>query len=444
MSIIKRNYFFSLVISSVLISCGGGENSVTSFVGDTTKTNSINIVSILESDLSDVNGSFGNAIAFSSDGLTIAVAEMGRTVYDLNNNPINNAGAVQIFTKKNSNWTRGQLLVSPISKADHQFGFSLAFSPQGETLAVGMIGASNLKTNGRVYLFTNNNGNWSYNQEVLSESASLRTYNEFGFNISFDPNDTYLAVTERRNNSAFGRGAVQIFKKTNNEWRNPVNLVQVMTAEDPNVALSFGHSHSFNNDGSIFAIAGSVSGSPTTGFVYLYTNLNASWILRKSITSSTATYAYGSNIVFSLDNTHLAISDFGSAENTGRVELYNQNNADWTGNITRGAVLISKTPEAQNFFGSDIAFNFDGTMLAVSEYKTVLNNIKNSGSVQIFDKQADKISWEARHYLSSTSTPPFGSRFGYSIAFSPVENILLIGEVYNTVTPGKISVYEHQ
>ena len=95
---------------------------------------------------------FGNVVALSADGNTMAVSaywESGGATGvngNQNDNSIPQAGAVYVFTRSGTTWTQqayikasntGNAGVGDVPGDGDQFGFSLALSDDGNTLAVG-------------------------------------------------------------------------------------------------------------------------------------------------------------------------------------------------------------------------------------------------------------------------------------------------------------------
>ncbi|MDV7390622.1 FG-GAP repeat protein, partial [Arthrospira platensis SPKY1] len=73
---------------------------------------------------------FGISVALSSDGNTLAV---GADLEDTS--PASNNGAVYIFTRSGSTWTQQAKLLASDYASNEQFGYSVALSSDGNTLA---------------------------------------------------------------------------------------------------------------------------------------------------------------------------------------------------------------------------------------------------------------------------------------------------------------------
>jgi hypothetical protein len=99
----------------------------------------------IKADNTDAGDEFGAAIALSADGATLAVGahnEDGATAgLNLRDNvSATNAGAVYVFASSAGTWTQQAYVKAWNSGAQDNFGYALALSGDGRTLAVGAIG----------------------------------------------------------------------------------------------------------------------------------------------------------------------------------------------------------------------------------------------------------------------------------------------------------------
>ena len=104
---------------------------------------------------------FGSSVALSRDGNTLAVAAYYESSAatgingNQNDRSIPEAGAVYIFTRSGTTWSQqayikasntGQAAVGDGFAEGDQFGYSIALSADGNTLAVGAIGEDSAAT----------------------------------------------------------------------------------------------------------------------------------------------------------------------------------------------------------------------------------------------------------------------------------------------------------
>ena len=75
-------------------------------------------------------GRFGNRVALSSNGTTLAVGAYGEG---------GNTGAVYVFTKSGATWSQQARIAAPYGEANDYFGNAVALSADGNTLALSLI-----------------------------------------------------------------------------------------------------------------------------------------------------------------------------------------------------------------------------------------------------------------------------------------------------------------
>ena len=133
---------------------------------------------------------FGESMAFSADGTTLAVGATGESslATGIGGNQTDDsapgAGAVYLFTRSNTGWSQ-QAYVKPSNPGGSDiFGQSVALSADGAILTVGAIGESGLATGigdnqtdnsvpgaGAVYLFTSSSAGWSQQAHVKASNT---------------------------------------------------------------------------------------------------------------------------------------------------------------------------------------------------------------------------------------------------------------------------------
>src|SRR5688572_5007874 len=155
---------------------------------------------------------FGNAVALSADGNTLAVSAFweASNAKGVNGNQEDNsipqAGAVYVFTRRGTAWTQQAYLkasnTGEAGTADafgdgDQFGFSLTLSDDGNTLAVGSLtedgAAPGINGNqadntansaGAVYLFTRAGAAWT--QQAYIKPDNPGGGDMFGYTVSLN------------------------------------------------------------------------------------------------------------------------------------------------------------------------------------------------------------------------------------------------------------------
>jgi len=190
--------------------------------------------------LFDRGDQFGDAVAISADGNTLAVGasreQSGATGIDGNqlDDSADASGAVYVFTRAGAEWTQQAYLKASNTERGDEFGAALATTADGNTIAVGahsedasavgLNGAqadNSAHSSGAVYVFTRELGVWS--QLAYVKASQPSGGDNFGTSVALAPNGMTLAVGANDDDSftatgvpqddeaAFGSGAVYLY-----------------------------------------------------------------------------------------------------------------------------------------------------------------------------------------------------------------------------------------
>ena len=228
----------------------------------------------------------GNVLAVGAMGEASSGQGVGAN-QTMNNAP--NAGAVYVFTRAGTTWTQQEYIKSSNADPTDRFGEELALSGDGTTLAVGApLEDSNgdptdnsLSEAGAVYVFVFA-GTWTQQAyvkaSVLDLSDTTGAYDQFGWGVVLSGDGNILGVGARveasgtgdpTDNSARGAGAAYVFTRVATVWTQQAYLkapapgpselfgdvIDLSTSGDvlvggaPNAALSQGEVHAFRNNG---------------------------------------------------------------------------------------------------------------------------------------------------------------------------------------------------
>lgn len=199
------------------------------------------------------NDMFGNAIALSADGDTLAVAATGEASAttgiggDQTDNSALGAGAVYVFVRSSVTWSQQAYVKASNTGANDQFGFQIALSGDGNTLAAGAINEDSVATGvdgdqsseaatdaGAVYVFVRGAGTWSQQAYVKASNNGAvpsGSGDSFGFAVALNqdgnvlvvgaPNESSAATGINGNqaqSSAFFSGAAYLFARSGSIW----------------------------------------------------------------------------------------------------------------------------------------------------------------------------------------------------------------------------------
>lgn len=303
---------FSLALSAdgdtLAVGANGEDSSATGVDGDQSNRSSYEAGAVfvfsrsqdvweqtayLKASNTDAGDHFGDAVALSADGRTLAAGasfEDGGSAGvdgDPSNDAVPGVGAVYVFTNDGSSWLQ-QAYLKPAEIDGYgydNFGISLSLSSDGNTLAVGAAGDNSGKTGvgadatdvgkpyaGAAYVFRRESGSWV--QDVYIKAANADVGDEFGHHLSLSADGTTLAVgaaleasagtgerADPSDNSAAGAGAVYLFRSAGETWQQWAFL----KATNPDAGDHFGWAVALSADASSLAVGASRESSAVIG-----------------------------------------------------------------------------------------------------------------------------------------------------------------------------------
>jgi hypothetical protein len=382
---------------------------------------------------------FGSSVALSRDGNTMAVAAYyeASAATGINGNQndrsIPEAGAVYIFTRTGNTWSQqayikasntGNAAVGDGFAEGDQFGYSIALSSDGNTLAVGAIGEDSNATgingdqadnsanqSGAAYVFTRSSSTWS--QQAYVKSSMTRPNVLFGYSIGLSGNGDTLAVAEY--DADRGKGALYVLTRTGATWSHQARI----QAENAENGDSLGYSMAISEDGNTIAAgaadedclipgvnpAGCDKDQPSdtsAGAAYVFVRSGTAWTQQAFLKSSHPHKSdwFGVRIAISGDGNTVAVSapqeDGASkgingdetnltASEAGAVYFFTRSGTTWI----QQAYVKSSNSQASDEFGSSIGLSRDGRTMIVGARG------EDSAAKGVNGNQADKSTRDA-------------------------------------------------
>ena len=362
---------------------------------------------------------FGHYVALSADGNTLAVSAYweasGATGINGNqkDESIPQAGAVYVFVRAGSAWKQqayvkasntGEAGTADTFGEGDQFGWSLALSGDGTTMAVGAItedsGAAGINGNqrdnaspsaGAVYVFTRTGGAWG--QQAYVKPSNLDAGDMFGYSVSLSADGSTLAVgsfdedgsgrgiNPDPDNRNAGSGAVYVFTRGGATWSQQAYLKPANSEPQD----SFGVHVALSDDGATL-LAGSLDEDcPAIGI-----------------------------------NPRGCENDWNSDLSMGAAYVFVRAGTTWS----QQAFLKASNTGANDWFGARVALSGDGNTAAVGAPfedggARGINGRQNddsasqAGAVYVFTRTG--ATWQQRAYVKGTNTDAF-DEFGSSVA----------------------------
>ncbi|HHJ15274.1 MAG TPA: integrin, partial [Gammaproteobacteria bacterium] len=408
----------------------------------------------------DAGDRFGGKVALSTDGNTLAVGAYGE---DENDNSVLNSGAVYVFTRDaDGGWSQQAYLTASNAGAFDSFGFSIALSADGGTLAVGAYNedsnatgvndsnqGNNIATNdaGAVYVFTRGN-DATWEQQAYIKASNTDEGDFFGYALAMSGDGNTLAVGaynedsgatgsngDGGDNSSFNSGAVYIFIRDNGgEWSHSTYL----KTNDVFANRQFGYSVSLDQDGNTLAVGTIASGA------YVFTRDESdAWSQQINLDMGVAD-KFGKSVALSADGDTLAVGahqeDSGAtgmsgdeANDSGAAYIFSR---DGGGNWSQQAYFKASNAETDDWFGYSITLDSSGNTLAVSAFREAgaaiglngdqsNNSASRSGAVYVFTRNSGG-EWSQQAYVKASNTDA-DDGFGYSLSLSGDGGTLAVG-----------------
>lgn len=438
----------------------------------------------------EANDQFGYAVALSGNGDTLAVSSWNEDSNatgidgDETDNSAANSGAVYVFVRGEEGWSQQAYVKASNTRSTDQFGYSLALSGDGNTLAVGAVNedsnatgidgnqTNNLALNsGAVYVYTRTDEVWDP-QPTYVKASNTRARDRFGSSVSLSDDGNTLAVGAPNESSGpmdleedvANSGAVYVFTRSAEIWsqRDYVKASNALVFDHSIYANNlFGSTVALSGDGGTLAVGASGEGSnatgidgevngaaPNSGAVYIFVREDDSWSRQAYVKASNTDVddQFGSSIALSGNGDTLVVGAWGedggavgingdqtinTALDSGAVYAFVRIDGIWS----QQAYIKPSNSERGDQFGWRISLSAAGDTLAVGAWGEDSiatgtgagqgnNAAANSGAVYIFNR-IDGI-WIELSYVKASNTG-VSDQFGYSVALARDGGMLAVG-----------------
>jgi trimeric autotransporter adhesin len=375
---------------------------------------------------------FGNALALSNDGNLLVVAATGEasSAKGINGNQedtsMEAAGAVYVFTRSGAAWTQqAYVKASNTGGPDvgYQFGYSVALSSDGSTLAVGSTSEPSAATGidgtqadtsapeaGAVYVYTHQGANWAQQAYVKPWSTTTRGV-LFGYSVGLSADGNTLAVGTYDEEG--GKGAVYAFTRNGGKWSQQARLQASNAERGDSLGCSIAISDdgdtilagAFDEDALLAGIQAPDAGAHdeaddiSTGAAYVFVRSAGKWSQQAYMKAfnTRPNDQFGWALAMSRDGNTVAVGahleDGGaksingdqsdaSAEDSGAVYVYTRSGSTWH----PAAYVKASNPKPAAEFGISVALSADGKTLAAGATR------ENSAAKGVNGNQVDKAS----------------------------------------------------
>lgn len=416
------------------------------------------LVTYVKASSSSAESYFGQTLALSADGNTLAVGTPndnsaatgigGNENDDCNiSNCAEESGAVYVYTNNGSAWSSATYIKAADSASGNRFGADISLSADGNTLAVSATGRNSYR--GAVYIFTRSGDTWQ--QAAVIEAADGVTSDYFGMSVSLNPEGSMLAVGApyRAAGATTYAGAVYVFSRAGSSWSPVTTLTQPV----PVANASFGADVALAGTASAPVLAvgvpneNVVAGAVTqwwVGAAYVFRLNGSTWTATRLDNPAPDYYdSFGSQVALSTDGATLAIAsnedDLIPADpadpvvyGAGAVYVYASSGSAWTAQ----AQLHATNPTDYMRFGGSLALSADGTALAVGAPSEDGSGIgidgapdtlaQSAGAAYFFTRSGT--GWSTGRYIRATNTQR-ESYFGTAVVLSSDGSTLAVSAI---------------
>jgi hypothetical protein len=392
---------------------------------------------------------FGSSVALSRDGNTMAVAAHWEASAatgingNQNDNSIPQAGAVYVFTRTGATWTQqAYVKASNPGKAGQgddvgdgdQFGYSLALSGDGNTLAAGAVSEDSAaqqvngnqnddsaQSAGAVYVYARTGSVWA--QQAYLKSAHAEAGDALGFSVAlgfdgntlataaFDEDGSGRGINPPHDNRSINSGALYVFTRQNGAWSQSAYI----KGSRGETSDGFGFATAISDDGNTIAVGagdeacltpgidppGCADDAPPlrganiwVGAAYVFVRTGGTWTEQTFIKASNARpyNSFGVRLTLSGDGNTLAVS------------------ANLEDNAGRGI----RPPMVQQFLLQDM----------LNAWREHRNESEESGAVYLYTRSGS--TWTAGAYVKGANTDA-GDEFGSAVALSGNGRMMVVG-----------------
>jgi hypothetical protein len=353
----------------------------------------------------------GSTIAVGATGESSAATGINGNQSD---NTATSSGAVYVFTRVGATWMQQAYVKASNTETNDTFGDAVALSADGNTLAVGATGEDSAATGidgnqadnsasarGAVYVFARNGTTWTQ-QAYVKQSNATTGGDGFGKAVALSIDGNTLAVGAPAEG---GSGAAYVYTRSGTTW----TAQAYAKASNADSGDGYGTALALSGDGSTLAVGALWEGSAATGIggnqsdnstrfagaAYLIERAGSTWTQQLYIKASNAQTNdfFGCYVAMSSDGNWLAVGAQGesssatgiggnqadnSINSSGAVYVFARRDTGWT----QDAYVKATNTGPMDDFG-EVALSPNADVLVVSA------PYEDSGATGIDGNQAD-------------------------------------------------------
>lgn len=303
--------------------------------------------------------------------------------------------------------------IAPDGASSDYFGYCVAVSYSGETIAVGAYGDDDKGSNsGSAYVYRRNGTTWSFHKKIVPVDGFKNDY--FADNLAVSGDGNRIAIgSHQDDDKGTNSGSAYVYVLQDNDWV----LEAKLTASTGASGDYFGKAVDINHSGNRVVVGAYTDDDLGTdsGSAFVYVRNGSVWTQEAILRSPTgrASDYFGRAVAISGDGLTIisgAYQDDDEGTNSGAAFLYRYINGTW-GFLTK---LLHTDVAASDYFAWSVDLSYNGKFAIISSYCDD-DRGSNSGSVHIFTEIDGTWAREIKLVPSDGAAKDY---FGYSVSMS--------------------------
>jgi hypothetical protein len=380
----------------------------------------------------------GSALALSADGSTLVA---GAYVSDLGGK---DRGAVVLFTRPAGGWvstkTASAILTVASNPDEAAFGFAVALSADGSTLAAGRLGGIRKV----VQVYVKPAGGWATTDapDATLSNATGVDYENFGSTLALSADgSTLVAGVYADTSGSANPGVVAVFTRPAGGWASSDTPTK-LSLPSGEAGDRFGNSVALSADGRTL-VAGApdnATGGAASGAAYVYTKPAGGWA-SSDTPDGKLFVAAGANgdllgyaLALSADGSTLvagAANNAAGGDLRGAAYIYTKPASSWATTTTPTARLTNAAGRDYDYLGLAVALSADGSIIIASALDTAAGDTQR-GARYIYTRPAG--GWADTDTPAATLTAAAGADgdgFGTRLALNADGSTIVAGAPFS-------------